>query len=450
MQNSYQPHILNLSSKKKPWSISQLNLTVKNTLGEFPSLWIVGEISNLVKANSGHCYFSLKDEKAQVSCAWFKGQHSAYANQLKNGLSVCVLAKPTLYEPRGSYQLIVSTAEAVGDGALHLAFNELKKKLSAEGLFNQTRSLPKYPATIGVVTSATGAAIKDIAAVLSRRYPLAKIIVYPAVVQGISAAKSITSALEKAISHNMADVLILARGGGAYEDLIGFNDEALARLIVKSPIPTITGIGHEIDFTIADFAADYRAATPSAAAEKASPNTADLVEHLELLKHQLQLKTKKTLIELSAKLTELAHRCKHPSHTLATQQQTLDHLEIQLTKSMQTILQKKQHELSIKEQHLHRFSLQKHLEERTNKLLLYRQRSSAAINLSVQSFNLKISNFANKLDGISPLKTLARGFAVVTNDKEEVILSKDQVSIKETVKIQLHQGLIKATINSKD
>ena len=449
MQNSQPQNILNFSSRKKPWSISQLNSTVKVTLSEFPALWIVGEISNLIKANSGHCYFSLKDEKAQVACAWFKGQHSKYANELKNGISICVLAKPTLYEPRGNYQLIISQAEAIGDGALHIAFNDLKKKLSAEGLFKQTRELPKYPKTIGVVTSATGAALKDISAVLARRYPIANILVYPAIVQGISAPKSITEGLQKAIDHNLADVLILARGGGSYEDLIGFNDEKLARLIVKSHIPTITGIGHEIDFTIADFAADVRAATPSAAAEKISPNKEDLLQYLNVVSSQLTTSTRTTIKNLQAELTKLAVRCRHPSHTIATQQQTIDHLEQQLIKNIQTMLQKKQYTLHTNKQLIFSSSLKTQIEAKASKLTLYNQRATAAIKTTTLSLNSKISNIANKLDGCSPLKTLARGFSVITNNKKEVVLSTNQVQLQEKIKIQLHQGALEATIDKK-
>ena len=449
MQNSHNKKILGFSSRKKPWSVSQLNSTVKNTLNEFPDLWVIGEVSNLTKANSGHCYFSLKDTKAQISCAWFKGQHSKYANELKNGLSICVLAKPTLYEPRGSYQLIVYQAEAIGDGALHIAFNELKKKLSAEGLFEQTRALPKYPKIIGVITSETGAALKDISAVLARRYPIAKIIVYPAIVQGISAPKSITEALSKAIDHNLADVLILARGGGSYEDLIGFNDEKLARLIVKSHIPTITGIGHEIDFTIADFAADVRAATPSAAAEKISPNKEDLIHYLNVLSSQLTASTTNKIKSLHAELTKLATRCRHPSHNIATQQQTIDHLEQQLTQNMQIILQKKKHNLHASKQMIYSGSLKTQIGANTSKLKLYDQRATAAIKTTTLHLSSKISNIANKLDGCSPLKTLARGFSVITNNKKEVVFSNAQVELQEKIKIQLHQGVLEATVDKK-
>ena len=412
MQNKFSASIF--SSRHKPWSVSKLNVSIKQMLGSMPGLWVQGEISNLTKASSGHIYFSLKDNNSQVSCAWFRQNINGSKVKLENGMDVCVLARPTLYEPRGSYQLVVSQCNMVGDGALLQAFNELKAKLNKEGLFDQSKKkkLPKLPDTIGVVTSPTGAALQDIISVLKRRYPLAQLIVYPAVVQGIAAPQSILNALNQAINHNIADVLILARGGGAYEDLCGFNDENLARAIVSCPIPTISGVGHEIDFTIADFAADVRGATPSAAAEAATLNINDIVNYLSKLKQDLVLQMQQKIAIEKHKIKLLSSRCTHPKHKIATQKQSVDFLEQQLNKSvtnfMYTLLQK----ITILEKQLQR--VQPNTEGYKSQLEFNQQKLMIHIKKQIESAQHSVRSMGVHLNTLSPLNVLSRGYSIVT------------------------------------
>jgi len=273
------------------YSVSRLNREVRVLLERgFASLWLEAEISNLAKPSSGHWYFSLKDATAQVRCCMFRQRNMMCAFAPRDGQKVLVRARIGLYEPRGEYQLVVDHMEDSGQGALKRQFEELSAKLAAEGLFapERKRALPMIPKRIGVITSPSGAAIRDILHVLARRFAAVPVLIYPVAVQGAAAAAEIAAAVRLAGRRAECDVLILARGGGSLEDLWAFNDEALARAIVASPIPIISGIGHEIDFTIADFAADVRAPTPSAAAEIAVPDGAEWLTSLARLTHRLQ------------------------------------------------------------------------------------------------------------------------------------------------------------------
>lgn len=440
-----------MTSRKQPWSISQLNQVIKQNLSAFPAIWVAGEISNLVKARSGHYYFTLKDPQAQVACAWFRGQQHQSQIALSEGLQVCALAQPTLYEPRGNYQLIIQQVEAIGSGALHQAFEALKKKLDNEGLFDQKHklALPKIPKTIGVITSPSGAALRDIKAVLKRRFPMARIIVYPAVVQGVAAPSSLLNALSNAIQHALADVLILARGGGAYEDLIGFNDESLARAIYECPIPTISGVGHEIDFTITDFVADARGATPSEAAESCTPSQAQLQQQLlgywQIVNDLMRLRIDKH----QQALQHLANRCRHPSQTLATQQQALDHLDLRLTQAWQKYTNQQQHQLALYRQRLEqsnpkiRINMQRqHCLHQLQQLLITLQHKHHAAEQTLQ-------NFSAKLHALSPLATLARGYAIVKDNQGQVLLNANKAKPGDAIHIQLADGQLSATINSQ-
>src|ERR1700721_1807464 len=310
------------------YSVSRLNREVRILLERgFGSLWLEAEISNFARPSSGHWYFSLKDAAAQVRCAMFRQRNMLCAFTARDGHKVLVRARIGLYEPRGEYQLIVDHMEDAGLGALKRQFEELSARLSSEGLFavERKRPLPRLPRRIGVITSPTGAAVRDILHVLARRFPAAAVLVYPVPVQGAQAAAEITAALELAGHRAECDVLILARGGGSLEDLWAFNDERLARAIVASPIPVITGIGHEIDFTIADFAADVRAPTPSAAAELVVPDAEEWLGAFVRWGARLQrgmrrriaerrerlswLTGRAALVSPAARLRAQAHRC---------------------------------------------------------------------------------------------------------------------------------------------
>ncbi len=276
--------------QRQVYSVSQLNQEVKQLLQKkFPLLWIEGELSNLARPTSGHMYFSLKDEQAQVRCAMFRNANRQLSFQPEDGMHVLVRARVGLYEPRGEYQLTVEHMEEAGVGILQRRYEELKRKLSNEGLFNEAHKqlLPAFPNTLSIVTSATGAALHDILSVLRRRYPILAIRIYAVPVQGEDSADAIVSAIQTINQRKDCDVIILARGGGSIEDLWSFNEEAVARAIYASNLPIVTGIGHEVDFTIADFVADLRAATPSAAAELIVPHQEELIEMLEQFRKSL-------------------------------------------------------------------------------------------------------------------------------------------------------------------
>ena len=314
-----------LSNNKIPpandiYTISRLNREVRTVLEDiFPSIWVQGEISNLAKPASGHLYFSLKDSSAQVRCAMFKNRLSGLRFEPENGMQVMARVNVGLYEGRGEFQLIVQTLEPAGSGALQLAFEALKQKLSAEGLFDEAhkKSLPRFPEKIGIITSATGAAIRDIISVLKRRYPSGNIIVYPTLVQGEGAAEEIARTINIAEQRNECDVFILARGGGSIEDLWAFNEEVVARTVFDISTPIVSGIGHEIDFTISDFVADQRAATPSAAAELISPDSDDVIAKLKYKEEQIVRLQKQSISHLQNRVELLSKHLPHPKQRVA-------------------------------------------------------------------------------------------------------------------------------------
>ena len=325
------------------YSVSRLNREVRVLLERgFASLWLEAEISNLAKPSSGHWYFSLKDATAQVRCCMFRQRNMLCAFAARDGQKVLVRARIGLYEPRGEYQLVIDHMEDSGLGALKRQFEELSAKLAAEGLFapERKRALPMIPKRIGVITSPTGAAIRDILHVLARRFAAVPVLIYPVAVQGAAAAAEIAAAVRTACRRAECDVLILARGGGSLEDLWAFNDEALARAIVASPIPIVSGIGHEIDFTIADFAADVRAPTPSAAAEIAVPDGEEWLASLARLAQRLQRGLLRRVEAQRERLRWLIGRAAlvSPSARLSQQTQRLDDLEQRMSRALRQIL----------------------------------------------------------------------------------------------------------------
>ena len=348
------------------YSVSQLNREVRELLETgFPLLWLEGEISNFKRPSSGHCYFSLKDAAAQVRCAMFRMRSSLLNFTPQDGMHVLVRARVSLYEDRGDFQLIIEHMEETGSGALRRAFEALKKRLADEGLFDATgkKSLPSFPTRIGVVTSPTGAAIRDILTVLKRRAPHISVIIYPTQVQGADAAPQIVAALNYANQRNECDILMVARGGGSLEDLWPFNEEIVARAIYASTIPIISGVGHEIDFTIADFVADHRAATPSAAAELASPNQQDWLQKLEILKNRLKHFVAVELRHFNTLLNSLHKQLQHPGKRILDQAQRLDYLERNLIKAGFNLLSHKQADLNQHSSKLQRYQPQQYLQE---------------------------------------------------------------------------------------
>ncbi|MEX0952072.1 MAG: exodeoxyribonuclease VII large subunit, partial [Gammaproteobacteria bacterium] len=325
--------------QRRIFSVAELNRTARALLeGEFPSIWVEGEISNLARPASGHLYFSLKDSKAQVRCALFKNRALGLKTRPENGMQVLLRAGVSLYEGRGEFQLIVEYLEPAGAGALQRAFEELKRKLEAEGLFDPAhkQTLPAFPKRIGVITSPSGAAIRDVLNVLKRRYPGVEVIIYPAPVQGADAPAKLKRMLDVAIARNEVDVLLLTRGGGSLEDLWAFNDEPLARAIHACPLPIVSAVGHEIDFTIADFVADQRAATPSAAAELLSPDQTQLLRQLARYESLLDRQMQQQLRSRKDRINSLQKRLPHPQRTLQQISQRLDDLTLRSQRAIKT------------------------------------------------------------------------------------------------------------------
>lgn len=385
------------NTDKKIYSVSQLNTAAKMLLEEhLPLVWVEGEISNLAQPSSGHIYFSLKDEFAQVRCAMFRNQKNRLNFEPENGMQVIAQAQVSIYEARGDYQLIAHYLEPAGEGLLRQKFEQLKHKLQQEGLFEieHKQTLPKYPQQIGVITSPTGAAVRDILHVLKRRFPSIPIIIYPTQVQGSDAKEKIVHAINLANHQHQCDLLILARGGGSLEDLWPFNEEIVARAIYNSELPIISGIGHEVDFTIADFVADVRAPTPSAAAEVAAPDIQDITYSLQQLQNTLTHKINAKIQLLKTTLEHLTKRLQHPGKRLQNYSQQLDNLEQRLNISIKNILQNKQHILN---------------------------------------------NLSSTLDAISPLATLHRGYSILTKDKK-IIKSVKDVQLDDTLTAKLHDG----------
>jgi exodeoxyribonuclease VII large subunit len=380
------------------FTVSRLNQTARELLEQGLGLVSVeAEISNLAFPASGHWYFSLKDPKAQIRCAMFKGANSRAGFTPQDGDQIVVKGHISLYEPRGDYQLIVEKIEPVGNGALQRAFDQLKFKLEKEGLFDPEpkKEIPALPKAIGVITSPSGAAIHDILTVLKRRFPAIPVIIYPCTVQGETAAPGIIAALRTANDRAECDVLILARGGGSLEDLWCFNDENLAHTIFESDIPIVTGIGHEVDFTIADFVADQRAATPSAAAELVSPDCEHYKHLFENVRQQITSSIRYYLSDLTNQLNWLRKSLRHPQHKLQEQAQTLDRLQIQLQKNIVDFINNKQQKLAL---------------------------------------------LASKLHAYSPLITLSRGYAIAKNEQGMPITSVDAVNIGDNILINLETG----------
>ena len=341
--------------KNHVFSVRELNLAAKQLLEKgLPLLWVRGEISNFVSAASGHWYFSLKDEQAQVRCVMFRHKSQYLDWQPKNGMQVEVLALPTLYEARGDFQLTLEQMRQAGLGALYEAFERLKRKLEGEKLFDaaRKRSLPFFPAQIGVVTSPQAAALRDVLTTLSKRMPGMPVVLYPTPVQGEGAAQKIAQAIGQANERAECDVLILCRGGGSIEDLWAFNEEVVARAIAASKIPIVSGVGHETDFTIADFVADYRAATPTAAAQHAVPERQELLQRLQQSAQRLARGSGRQLERMMQQLDYLQRRLIHPAQRVQQQAQHLEQLRQRLRRAMQYALETRTIRLRSLQQHL--------------------------------------------------------------------------------------------------
>jgi exodeoxyribonuclease VII large subunit len=388
----------------KVLSVSELNRLARDVLERsFPLFWVGGEISNLTRAASGHWYFSLKDSGAQVRCVMFRSRNSYLDWVPKEGDKVEARALVTLYEARGDFQLTVESLQRAGLGALFEAYERLRAKLEAEGLFDVSRKkpLPLYPSRIGIITSSGAAALRDVLTTLKRRMPSIPVVIYPTPVQGRDAALSITAAVNKANERAECEVLIICRGGGSIEDLWQFNEEVVARAIAASAIPVISGVGHETDFTITDFVADYRAPTPTAAAELATPDRVALLR--DLLRHR-------------------QHMSRQLGHTLSQHMQKLDFLARRLLSPAQQVEHK-----------------QKHLQQLDFRL-------QAALAQFMQKHNQQLHRLAQNLNHLNPLSVLNRGYAMVHNSDGELVRSAGQLSIGQDVRLTLADGQADAQV----
>jgi exodeoxyribonuclease VII large subunit len=433
------------------YSVSRLNREVRQLLERgFGLVWLEAEISNFSRPSSGHWYFSLKDANAQVRCCMFRQRNMLCAFGVKDGQKVLVRARLGLYEPRGEYQLIIEHMEDAGLGALQRQFEQLAARLSAEGLFaaERKRPLPKLPKRVGVITSPTGAAIRDILHVLARRFAAIPVLIYPVSVQGASAAAEICAALALAGRRAECDVLILARGGGSLEDLWAFNQEALARAIVASPIPIVAGIGHEIDFTIADFCADVRAPTPSAAAEIVVPDAQEQLSLMQRLDARLKRALLRSMEARAQRLRWLSGRAAlvSPSARLAQQAQRLDELELRLSRGMRGLLAERRSAVSELRSLLWQASPIARVQGAAarQKLLFARLRAAAQANL--RRARERLSPLERTLNAVSPLATLQRGYAIVAGADGRILRDSADAAPGSIIEARLAQGSVRAKV----
>ena len=410
-------------------TVADLNRTARRLLEQqFPLLWVAGEISNLTRAASGHVYFSLKDAQAQVRCAMFRSRAQLVPWQMANGDQVEVQALVTLYEARGDFQLNVEGVRRAGIGRLYELFLRRKEALAAEGLFasERKRELPAYPRRIGIVTSPQAAALRDVIAALRRRAPPVELVIYPSLVQGAEAPAALVAALKSAAMRNECDLLLLVRGGGSLEDLWAFNDESVARQIAASPAPIISGIGHETDTTIADFVADRRAATPTAAAELASAGWFDAANEVDALEDALQNAMRSALENRMQALDRLALRLTHPAQRLAAGRQRLDLLVHRLRTAV-----------------LRHTALQPRLDQWALRL---RQSLHGQFNRQAQ----QLSRYQGALSALSPLATLERGYSIVRGPDGTIVRDAAQVAAGDRLHLQLARGTLDAHVTDHD
>jgi exodeoxyribonuclease VII large subunit len=428
------------------YSVSRLVRETRAVLeGSFPLLWISGEISNLAQPASGHIYFSLKDEIAQVRCAMFRMKRQQLRFRPANGQQVLIRARVSLYEARGEFQLIAEHMEPAGEGALRLAFEQLKQKLAAEGLFDteHKQPLPELPQQLGLITSPSGAAIRDLLSVLRRRFPALPVVIYPVQVQGEDAPRQIVRMLELANRRNECDVLILSRGGGSLEDLQAFNEETVARAIHASRIPVVSGVGHEIDYTIADFVADQRAATPSAAAELVAPDQQAWRQRLGQLSQRLRLAQARRQRQLGDRLTTLQQRLQrqHPAQRLQQRAQRLDELGQRLLRTTELILLRQSRRLELLQHRLLSQSPEKRLERLRQTHQQLDARLHRAMQQRLEQTRQRLAQRARDLHTLSPLNTLARGYAIVRRLEDgSLVRQASQVKPGARIETRLAEG----------
>jgi len=435
--------------KETVFQVSELTWEIKSLLeGRFFSVAVQGEISSLSSPYSGHKYFTLKDSKAQISCAFFKQAASRCPFELEEGMEVIVRGKISVYEPRGAYQLIVQQVEPVGEGALQLAYEQLKNKLEAQGLFakEHKKEIPWLPNRIGVITSPTGAAIQDVLQILNRRAPNVPVLIYPALVQGNQAPAQLKEGLEALASREGIDLIILTRGGGSLEDLWGFNDEALAQAIFDCPVPVISAVGHETDFTIADFVADLRAPTPSAAAELAVPVRDELVAQIDQLTRQATRALNNQINSYKNKLEHFARRLRNPEGVILSQIQRKDELDLRLQRAMNHWFAHKHTQLKLATHQLESFNPQRTLSSNQEKVTELSRRLQFSVTNKLNFKRQFVANLAHRLESASPLSAFKRGYSIAKNAEGRVVHSASNINTGDFLTVHLEDGEVNAQV----
>ena len=434
-------------SESGPLTVSQLNHQARYLLeNQFGHIQVTGEVSNLAKPASGHLYFTLKDASSQLKVALFRSRVGRFIPS--NGDKIVVTGKISLYEPRGDYQMLATAVQAAGDGDLQQAYLRLKAQLEQEGLFDPLRkkAIPKTIQTIGVVTSSSGAAIHDILTVLNRRFPSIRVILYPVAVQGADAGQQIANAIATANRWPQCDVLIVGRGGGSLEDLWAFNEEIVARAIVASNLPIVSAVGHEVDFTIADFAADLRAATPSAAAELLSPDRLELMQTLDHKEQQLLSAIQQRLRTAVQHTQNLKARLRHPGDRVKEQRSMLVQLQRRLTLAHQSRLQQEHSQLQQLAGRLSQQHPSKTIQRLDDTIARLDKQLALAVKAGIKHAQHQYQSVSRALNSVSPLSTLERGYAIVQNNEGKALTSSSLVSQGEKVRIRLHDGSLDADV----
>jgi exodeoxyribonuclease VII large subunit len=445
----------NLMPGRRAWTVSELTVKIRDLLAKnFTDITVQGEISNCREAQSGHIYFTLKDDRAQVRCVFFKQQQRGIKFRPEDGLQMTVRGSLSVYETRGEYQIYVEHLEPIGLGALQLAFEQLKKRLEAEGLFDAARKkpLPMLPSRIGIITSPRGAAVRDVVRILTRRFPNVHLTVYPVRVQGQGSAQEIVKALKFFNVKKIVDVLVLARGGGSMEDLWAFNEEIVARAIFASEIPVISGVGHETDFTIADFVADVRASTPSAAAELVVQTRREFDKHIADLRETLAGLIRYRLLEFSRRVHELSARrgFRRPLDLLRQQRQRADEMTSRLALGLRARLEQSRKRFTAA--HLRIASFDFRMKIAAFRLRLEKRTAELGVRIErlLRNKRDRLEKLALQLQERSPLRVLERGYAIATDAAGNLLRDAAQVGLGDTVAIQLHRGRLTTEVKKKE
>jgi exodeoxyribonuclease VII large subunit len=441
----------NVGADTSAITVSQLNRQVKSLLeNSFLNIRVQGELSNFAKPSSGHWYFTLKDKSAQIRCAMFKGSNRHINFNPKEGDEVVVQAKVSLYEGRGDYQLICQSMEEAGSGRLQLAFEQLKAKLLKEGLFDSSykKNIPPLIQHLAVITSPSGAAIHDVLSVLKRRFPGLKVSVFPSLVQGNEAADSVIKALELAQQHGQCDAVLITRGGGSLEDLWSFNEEKLARAIFKCKLPTISAIGHEVDFSICDLVADHRAATPSAAAEFLSPDQDSLKITIDRLHHRLQVQIKNNILAQRNKYVSAASRLRSPTQQLKLQSARLENLRGRLSRPPQSTINQHQQSIKLLKQRVLSSNPLEQIKHHIEKVDSLKLRITQLIDQINADKHQQLYSKIDRLNSVNPLATLSRGYSITRSKKDGIISSASQLQPGARISNQLHEGVVHSIVES--